>query len=121
MLDPLSHLTDRPIRSLLGLMQEGLHTLWQLLFLSLLLLGLGGVVFKAVRPDGWLETLLSGAWNASPGYAMVTLTAVFVAGLWARRVSRRLDVFSRHGEWPVYGCLALGAFFAVQLIFGGSL
>jgi hypothetical protein len=121
MLDPFTNFSNRPLRSLLGVVQEGFHTLWQLLFLSLLLLGLGGLVFKAVRPAGWLDTLMAGAWNASPGYAMIALLALFVAGLWARRAARRLQFLNRHGEWPVYGCLALGTVFALQLIFGGSL
>lgn len=121
MIDPLSNLTDRPLRSLFGVLHEGFHTLFQLLFLSLLLLGLGGLIFKAVRPDGWLEALSSGLWQANPGYALALLLALIIGSTWLKRSVERLPLFNRRGEWLVYGCLALGAFFALELIATGTL
>jgi hypothetical protein len=121
MIDPLSHMTDRPLRSLFGVLHEGFHTLFQLLFLSLLLLGLGGLIFKAVRPGGWVEALSGGLWEANPSYAIGALLALIIGSIWAKRAVESLPLFNRRSEWLVYGCLALGAFFAVQLIANGTL
>ncbi len=121
MLDPLINLSDRTWRSLSSIVHEGLHTLLQLLFLSLLLLGLGGLVFKAVRPGGWIESALGGAWNVHPGYALAILGALILGGTWAKRAAERLPLFNRRGDWLVYGCLALGAYFAIQLSVTGGL
>lgn len=121
MLDPFSHLTDRPLRSLFGVVHEGFQTLFQLMFLSLLLLGLGGLVFKAVRPGGWLEGLFAGAWAANPGYGMLAVVALLVGSVWAKRAAENLPLFRRQGNWLLYSCLALGAYFAVQLIATGTI
>ena len=121
MLDPLSHLTDRPLRGLFGAVHEGFQTLFQLMFLSLLLLGLGGLVFKAVRPGGWLEGLLGGAWAINPGYAMLVAVALFIGGAWVKRAAERQSIFRQRGEWLLYSGLALGAYFAIRLIATGTI
>ena len=121
MFDPLSNLTDRPLRSLFGVVHEGFSTLFQLMFLSLLLLGLGGLVFKAVRPGGWLEGLLGGAWAIHPGYALLAILVLAAGGAWAKRTAERLPMFKHRGEWLLYSWLAVGAYFAIRLIATGTL
>lgn len=121
MLDPLSHLTDRPLRSLFSVVHEGFQTLAQLMFLSLLLLGLGGLVFKTVRPDGWLEGLLGSAWAVNPGYAMLVVVALAIGGTWVKRAAERQSIFRQRGEWLFYSGLALGAYFAIRLIATGTI
>jgi hypothetical protein len=121
MFDPLSHLTDRPVRSLIGIFQEGIQTLFQLLLLCLLILGLGGLVYKAVGPEGWLESTLGRVWEAHPTYAILGALALLIGGAWLQRRLEQLPLFGRGGDWLVYGCLAFGLFFAVRLIATGAI
>ncbi|HWQ38625.1 MAG TPA: hypothetical protein VNM24_08460 [Burkholderiales bacterium] len=121
MLDPLSHLTDRPVRSLLNVLQEGVQTLFLLLLVCLLALGLGGLVYKAVGPEGWLEATLGRIWHAEPVYAIVLATALVLGGVWVRWRIEKLPLFGKGGDWMVYACLALGLFFAVRLAATGTL
>lgn len=121
MLDPLSHLSDRPVRTLIGVCQEGFQTLFQLLLLCLLILGLGGLVYKAIGPDGWLESTLGRIWEAHPTYAITGTLALLIGGAWLHRRLEQLPLFGRGGDWLVYGCLAFGLFFAVRLIATGGL
>ena len=121
MLEPLSHLSDRPVRTLIGVLQEGIQTLFQLLLLCLLILGLGGLVYKAVRPDGWLESTLGRIWDSYPVLAILGALALLIGGAWLPRKLERLPLFGRGGDWLVYGCLAVGLFFALRLIATGAL
>src|SRR6185436_9911606 len=75
MLDPLSNLTARPAKGLYTLMQEGLQTLFHLLLFSLLLLGFGGLIYKALRSGGWIESLLGTFWAQHPTMAIMALLA----------------------------------------------
>jgi hypothetical protein len=121
MLDPLSHLTDRPVRGLINGLQEGVHTLFQLLLLCLLVLGLAGLVYKAVGPEGWLQSVLGRVWETQPVTALIGLIVIVISGAWLIGFLERLPLFGKSGDWLVYGCLALGFFFAVRLIATGSL
>jgi hypothetical protein len=121
MLDPLSHLSERPVRTLIGVLHEGIQTLFQLLLLCLLILGLGGLVYKAVGPDGWLESTLGRIWDSHPVVAMVGALALLIGGAWLPRKLERLPLFGHRGDWLVYGCLAFGLFFALRLIATGAL
>jgi hypothetical protein len=121
MFDPFSELTTRPVRSAAAIVQEGLQTLFQLMLLCLLVLGLGGLVYKAVGPGGWLESALTHIWKSDPVYALLGVLALVIAGGGVRRGVDRLPLFGKGGDWLVYGCLALGGFFALRLIATGSL
>ena len=75
MLDPLSDLTARPVRSTLQILQEGVQTLFHLLLFSLLVLGFGGLLYKALRSGGWAESVLGRIWDPHPIAAIATLLA----------------------------------------------
>jgi hypothetical protein len=117
----LSHLSDRPVRTLFGVLQDGIQTLFQLLLLCLLILGLGGLVYKAVGPDGWLESTLGRIWEAHPTLAILGALALLIGGAWLPLKLEQLPMFGRRGDWLVYGCLAFGLFFAVRLLATGGL
>jgi hypothetical protein len=121
MFDPISHFSDRPARSLIGVLQEGIQTLFQLLLLCLLILGLGGLVYKAVGPDGWLESTLDLIWSSHPTSAILGGLALLIGATWLPRRLEKLPLFGRGGDWLVYGCLAVGLFFALRLIATGGL
>jgi hypothetical protein len=87
MLDPLSNLTARPVRSVLHILQEGVQTLFHLLLFSLLVLGFGGLLYKALRSGGWIEGVLGRIWDQHPTMAIVTLLAALAAAMWGTACS----------------------------------
>jgi hypothetical protein len=121
MFDPISDLTARPVRGVVNILQEGIQTLFHLLLFSLLLLGFGGVIYKALRSGGWLESLLSSVWAQHPTMAALTLVAALGLAAGARRYLDNRLMFGKRGDLLVYGCLALGLFFAFKLVVTGAL
>ncbi len=119
--DPSSSLTDRPARGVLLILQEGIQTLFHLLLLSLLLLGFGGLIYKALRSGGWIESILGSFWAQHPAMAIVTLLAAVGVAACAKRYFDNATMFGKRGDILVYGCLALGLYFAFKLVVTGTL
>ncbi len=121
MIDPFSDLTDRPVRGVLHLLQEGIQTLFHLLLFSLLLLGFGGLIYKALRSGGWIQSILESFWAQHPATAIVALLAAVGVTAGAKRYFDNVSMTGKRGDVLVYGCLALGLFFAFKLIVTGTL
>ena len=122
MLNLISNLHDRPLRSAGHHIHEAVFTLFQLLLLSLLLLGIGGLVFNAIGTDGWLPGLLKRIWESGPTYALFVIVGLVITGGYLTRLfDKRLNKMSRAGDLLIYSCLALGVFFGLRLIISGSL
>lgn len=121
MFDSLPSLTERPVKSALHVLQEGVQTLFQLLLFSLLVLGFGGLVYKALRTGGWIESFLDRIWDQHPAMAIVTVLAIPVIASWTKRCFDHLPLFGKRGDVLVYCCLALGVFFAFKLAVTGTL
>ena len=121
MFDPISDLSARPVRSILQILQEGVQTVFHLLLFSLLVLGFGGLLYKGLRAGGWVESVLGGIWDQHPTVAIVALLAGLAGATWGTRMFDRLPMFGKRGDLLVYGCLALGLFFAFKLVVTGSL
>jgi hypothetical protein len=121
LLDPMSNLTARPGRTLIQLLQEGIQTLFHLLLFSLLVLGFGGLFYKAVRPEGWLTNLAGQFWSQHPVATILLGMAALSGAMWGTRFFERLPLFGKRGDMLVYCCLALGLFFAFKLAVTGSL
>jgi len=121
MFDPLSDLTARPVRGVLNILQEGIQTLFHLLLFSLLLLGFGGLIYKSLRSGGWIESLLGSFWAQHPTMTVVTLLAALGVAGWVKRYFDNISMFGKRGDILVYGCLALGLFFAFKLVVTGTL
>ena len=121
LLDPMSNLTARPGRTLLQLIQEGLQTLFHLMLFSLLVLGFGGLVYKALRPEGWMTGVVGQIWGQHPVAAILLSIAAVCGAMWGTRFFERLPSFGKRGDMLVYCCLALGLFFAFKLVVTGSL
>lgn len=121
LLDPMSNFTARPGRSVLQLLQEGIQTLFHLLLFSLLVLGFGGLVYKALRPDGWMANMVGQVWARHPVAAIVLCLGGLGAAILGTRFFERLSLFGKRGDLLVYACLALGLFFAFKLVVTGSL
>ncbi len=121
LLDPMSNLTARPGRTVLQLIQEGIQTLFHLMLFSLLVLGFSGLVYKALRPEGWMTGVVGQVWGQHPVAAILLSIAAVCGAMWATRFFERLPLFGKRGDILVYCCLALGLFFAFKLVVTGSL
>ena len=121
MFDPISDLTARPVRSVVQILQEGVQTLFHLLLFSLLVLGFGGLLYKALHAGGWVESVLGGIWDQHPTMAIVVLFTALAGATWGTRLFDRIPMFGKRGDMLVYCCLALGVFFAFKLMVTGSL
>ena len=122
MLNPIANLQGRHARSLGSVVHEALYTLFQLLLLSLLVLGIGGVAYSAISTDGWLLGMLKRAWRHDPVYAFLGACGVLVGGGWLKGfLEPRLEKFDHIGDVLIYGWLILGGYYAARLIFTGSI
>lgn len=121
MLDFFSSLSDRPGRPLSSVLHDAAQTLVQVVFILLILLGLGGLMVKAFGREGWVESTFSYFWNAHPVYAVFGVIALAASSVWFKRGFEHLPMFGKRGDLLVYACLSLGLFFAVKLLVSGTL
>ena len=122
MLNPIANLHDRPLRLVTSVLHEAVYTIFQLLLLSLMLLGIGGLVFNAIGTEGWLLGILQGAWRRDPIYALFVVGAVVLGGGWLKRqFEQRLATVDHIGDILIYAWIVLGAYFGSRLIITGSL
>jgi hypothetical protein len=89
--------------------------------LGLVVLGLGGTLYKSLKPGGWLALVLDRLWDQNPllvwflGFGAAVLLAL---GRWWVSHNPRGGV---RGDVLVYTFLALGLFFFFKLIVTGTL
>ena len=122
MLDPVTSFQHRPLRTLSSVFHEALQTLFELLILSLLLLGIIGLMFKAFGAGGLVPRLLHSAWQTGPGTLVAAVVALILAVAWVKRAFyKRPAAVGRSGDMLVFSCLALGTFFALRLAVTGGL
>ena len=104
-----------------SMLHEAAQTLVQVVFLVLLLLGLGGIVVKAFGPEGWVDAIFRVLWEAHPVFAVFAIIALVAGSSWIKRGLELLPMFGKRGDILVYGCLSLGLFFGVKLLISGTL
>ena len=122
MLNPIANLQGRHARSLGSVVHEALYTLFQLLLLSLLVLGIGGVAYSAISTDGWLLGMLKRAWHHDPVYAFLGVCGFLIGGGWLKGfLEQRLEKIDHVGDILIYGWLLLGTYYAARLILMGSI
>lgn len=89
--------------------------------IGLVVLGLGGMLYKSLKPGGWLGVVLDRLWSLSPwlvwllGFGSAALLAL---GRWWLSHHPRASL---RGDVLVYTFLALGLFFVFKLIVTGNL
>lgn len=91
------------------------------LLFAILVLGLFGVVYKLVGPNGLVASAGGKLWRDSPGLAALVTLGAAVALFWFKR---HMDASpGRGGIWDklVYAWIAVGAYFAVRLAVTGHL
>src|SRR5258706_15249403 len=98
MFDPFNNLTDPPARGFLQILQEGIQPLFQLLLFSLLLLGFGGLIYKALRSGGWIESILGSFRAGHPAMAIAALLAALAVAAGAKRYFDNATMFGKRGD-----------------------
>lgn len=87
----------------------------------LLVLGVVGLIYKALKPGGFVGRWLETFWHMHPGYAALMVVAILAGGYGFKRWLDASSMNSARGDILVYAGLALGLFFGFQLIVTGSI
>lgn len=116
-----TNIRRRPVQSLGDAVREALLTAFQFTLLFLLILGIGGVTFQGVSPNGWLLRLLASAWDRGPMYLFFTTLGVIAGATWLHKVMHRSPaVASGTGDAIAGGFIAMGIFFCVHFYITGT-
>jgi len=87
--------------------------------LALIMLGVGGTIYKLIAPGGWLAQLLGGSLN----YLGAVVLALVGVTLFAWFAHDRITPTRRDklGDWWVYLCGGVGLIYAVQFAWLGTI
>jgi len=102
--------------------RSGLEDAVAVAVVGLVVLGIGGLVYKLLNPDGWLSDWLGTLWAKSPALVwLVGFAGAAVVIFGKHAYDRGPGGESSRGNLVVYAFLALGLFFFFKLIVTGSL
>ncbi|OFZ86612.1 MAG: hypothetical protein A2W21_08560 [Betaproteobacteria bacterium RBG_16_66_20] len=85
---------------------------------ALVMLGVGGTVYRLVAPDGWLAPIFGR--SLAGGMAAVLALLIIALCAWLTRGWVSIGARNRHSELFVYGFAATGALYAVQYLMKGG-
>ena len=87
--------------------------------LALIMLGVGGTIYKLIAPEGWLAQLIGGSLN----YLGAIALALVGVGLFAWFAQDQIAPTRRDklGDWWVYVFAGAGLIYAGQFFFRGTL
>jgi len=88
---------------------------------GLVVLGVGGLLYKALKPEGWITTALGHLWDRSPGLVWLAGFGIAAVTLVSKHYLDRGTQRSSRGNLLVYAFLALGLFFFFKLLVTGNL
>ena len=114
-------LTGRSSRSLGQLVSSVAEDAFALAVVGFTLLGVAGVAYKALSPDGWITTALGRLWDKSPGLVWLVGFAVATITLFVKHYYDRNPRHGTRGNAVAYVFIALGLFFFFKLIITGAL
>jgi hypothetical protein len=118
----MSRVSGRTSKSLSQMLRSGLEDAVAVAVVGLVVLGVGGLVYKLLNPDGWLSEWLGRLWNKSPGLVWaVGFIGAAVVILGKHAYDRNPRGNATRGNLVVYAFLALGLFFFFKLVVTGSL
>jgi hypothetical protein len=104
------------------MLRSGMEDAVAVAVVGLVVLGVGGLVYKLLNPGGWLSDWLGRLWDKSPGLVWVVGFAGAAVVILGKHVyDRNPRGNSARGNLAVYAFLALGLFFFFKLIVIGSL
>ncbi|HYM28591.1 MAG TPA: hypothetical protein VET66_10600 [Steroidobacteraceae bacterium] len=85
---------------------------------ALVMLGVGGTVYRLVAPGGWLAQVF----GRSLAGGLAAVLALLIIGLcaWLARTWISVGSRNRHSDLFVYGFAAAGAFYAIEIFAKGA-
>lgn len=102
-----------------GLMRSVLQFTGGFLLLVLIMLGVGGTIYKLISPEGWLAQLLGGSLNSLSAIALALVGVAMFAWFAQDQIAQtRRD---KVGDWWVYVFAAAGLIYAGQIFLRGTL
>jgi hypothetical protein len=118
----MNRVSERTSRTLGQMLRSGMEDAVAVAVVGLVVLGVGGLVYKLLNPGGWLSEWLGRLWDKSPGLVWVVGFAGAAVVILGKHVyDRNPRGNSARGNLAVYAFLALGLFFFFKLIVIGSL
>lgn len=100
--------------------ESHLSSIFAILRMGLMLIGIFGITFELFRENGWISKLLGEFIDST---ANMLLIVVALLGLWLlNRIfsSPSKSEASRAGDIPMYAMMAVGAFYIYRLITSGG-
>lgn len=89
-------------------------------FFCLMIVGVGGVMFKFLMPDGWISIWMHEIWRFNPGYMLVVAVFALIAFLLGKRWMDGFNTKTSLGDLIMYAWIALGLYFIFKLVVTGA-
>ena len=101
-----------------GRLPEALHFVTGLVLLALVMLGIGGTIYKLLAPGGWLAQFVGG----KLGHGGALMFALGGVALFAWATHDRISPARRDriGDLWIYLCSAVGLVYLVLMVVQGS-
>ena len=100
-----------------GILEDG----FAVAMVGLTLLGVAGVVYKSLKPGGWISTGLDSLWHKSPWLVWLAGFGLAVVVIAVKHHLDRTPSRTAGGNLLTYAFVGLGMFFFFKLIITGSL
>jgi hypothetical protein len=94
---------------------------FSLVLVALALLGMTGLIYHTLTPDGLVGLWLARLWASHPVSTTLVLVGLVAMVLTARSQATFRRRASGNGDRPLYVFVAIGTFFAVKWIMSGML
>jgi len=88
--------------------------------LCLMIVGVAGLMYHAIRTDGWIERLMGGMVHQGVGMVLGIVIAVAAAFWLMRRWLVATQTNALFNDFLMYGLVALGMLFMGRLVLHGS-
>ena len=89
--------------------------------LLLMLIGIGGLLYKSLRPGGWLSRFAGGLMDASGWASLFGIGVLLGFSLLVREWLDDPGRSGSRGDVLLYAAMGLGVFFAFELLVNGTL
>lgn len=100
---------------------DALGFLYSVSLAGLGLMGMTGLVYHALAPEGWFSGWLGRLWSQHPAFALLVLIGLLTTALAARNQIGQQRFEHGGSELPFYFFVALGTFFAGRALIFGTL